>query len=121
MSVKNIISKILGLDRKEKTEPVKPTPQTQQPSAGPPPTGHTPPLAVGLNLPNAAVPIPSPGGEGSCPSGRTEGGLSAPTSDLRKAPSVKSVSSVVKLPPSGSFQFDPDDNRPARRLTGKVA
>src|SRR5689334_23220079 len=37
MSIKNILSKILGLDRKEKTEPVEPTSQTQQPSADPPP------------------------------------------------------------------------------------
>src|SRR5689334_245372 len=112
--LKNILSKLLGLDRKEKKEPVEPTPQTRQPSADPPPQPLTPPRD-GLNLQNAVVGIPSPGGEG---------GLSAPTSDFRKCPPEKSAPSVVKLSSPDNSKHETLNFKPEpvpRRLTGKVA
>src|ERR1043165_5992318 len=97
--LKNILSKLLGLVRKEKTEPVEPTTTQAQ-------IRHAPPLATGLNPPNAAVSIPSPGGEGGFPLTNYK---SSPAKQPPPPPIHSSNNPLIQL------------EAPARRLTGKVA
>src|SRR5689334_19001507 len=108
-----LLTKILGLDRKEKKKPVEQTSRTQPPSTDPPA-----PPRDGLNLQNAAVRIPSPGGEG-----QGEGGFSAPAPDFRKPPSVKSGPSSDPLIFPSSHLGNIDFRNPAtnREPRGKVA